>query len=361
MARALELAALGLYSTHPNPRVGCVLVRDGQVVGEGWHRQAGTPHAEVHAIAAAGGRARGATAYVSLEPCSHHGRTPPCAQALLDAGVSRVVVAMQDPNPQVAGRGLELLRSAGVEVLLLDGPLSQQAAELNAGFFKRMRTGLPWVTAKLAMSLDGRTAMASGESQWITGPQARADVQRLRARSSVIVSGADTVLLDEARLTVRAQQLELPEPQKTLALQRLPMRVLIDSRQRVPFDAPFYQADNAWLATVQQPLPALPDGTGVLLLPETGGHIDLEALLRQLVQQHQANEVLVEAGARLCGAFLQAGLLDELVVYMAPKLLGSTARPLFELPLQQMAQAVELKISEIVPVGHDWRVHCRLA
>lgn len=359
MTRALQLAELGLYSTHPNPRVGCVLVRDGSIVGEGWHQQAGTAHAEVHAIRAAGEQARGATAYVSLEPCSHHGRTPPCARALLDAGVARVVVAMQDPNPRVAGRGLELLRSAGVEVQVLDGALQQQAEELNAGFVKRMRTGMPRVTAKLAMSMDGRTAMASGESQWITGPEARGDVQRLRARSSVIVSGADTVLFDGARLTVRAEQLELPEQQKTLALQRSLMRVLVDSRQRVPFTAPFYQAANAWLATHQPPQQALPEQAGLLLLPEHEGRVDLRALLQQLAQEHEANEVLVEAGAKLCGAFLQAGLLDELVIYMAPKLLGSDARPLFELPLLKMAQAVELDVLDLQTVGKDWRIRCR--
>lgn len=360
MARALQLAGQGLYSTHPNPRVGCVLVSDGRVVGEGWHRQTGTPHAEVHALAAAGEAARDATAYVSLEPCSHHGRTPPCAQALVDAGVARVVVAMQDPNPQVAGRGLALLRAAGIEVQVLDGALQQQAQELNRGFSKRMASGMPWVTAKLAMSLDGRTAMASGESQWITGPAARADVQRLRARSSVVLSGADTVLLDNARLTVRADQLELAEPQKSLALQRPPMRVLVDGKLRVPFESPFYQEANGWLATLQQPQQSLPEGSGLLLLPEKDGHVDLQALLRMLVQEHEANEVLVEAGARLCGAFLQAGLLDELVIYMAPKLLGSDARPLFDLPLLQMAQAVGLQITDIRAVGNDWRISCRL-
>lgn len=360
MGRALQLARQGLYSTRPNPRVGCVLVKNGQIIGEGWHQQAGTPHAEVHALAAAGEQTQAATAYVTLEPCSHHGRTPPCAQALLDAGVSRVVVAMEDPNPQVAGRGLALLRAAGVEVQALDGAVQEQARELNAGFVKRMREGLPRVTAKLAMSLDGRTAMASGESQWITGPAARADVQRLRARSCAIVSGADTVLLDQARLTVRAEQLELPEPQKTLALNTPAMRVVVDSRHRVPFNASFYQADNAWLACCQPPEQQLPEQAGLLLLPEQNGQVDLPALLRKLAEEHEVNEVLVEAGAKLCGAFLQAGLLDELVVYVAPKLLGSEARPLFDLPLVSMAQAMDLQIADIRAVGDDWRILCRL-
>lgn len=360
MERALQLAEQGLYSTHPNPRVGCVLVKDGQVVGEGWHQQAGTPHAEVHALRAAGEQARGATAYVTLEPCSHHGRTPPCSLALLNAGVVRVVVAMQDPNPLVAGHGLDMLRSAGVEVQVLDGPLSLRAQELNRGFVKRMRTGMPWVTAKLAMSLDGRTAMASGESQWITGPVARADVQRLRARSSAIVTGADTVLLDDARLTVRAGQLDLPQPQQKLALQRQPMRVVVDGRLRVPFDCSFYREANAWLAGCQRPA-GMPEAVGFLLLPQVNKRVDLQALLACLAQEHEANEVLVEAGARLTGAFLQAGLLDELVVYMAPKLLGSDARPLLELPLVRMAEAVDLQIRDICAVGQDWRITCRLA
>src|SRR5690554_1378662 len=360
MARTLQLAELGLYSTHPNPRVGCVIVKDGQLVGSGWHQLAGQPHAEVHALREAGVQARGATAYVTLEPCSHHGRTGPCAAALVQAGVGRVVVAMPDPNPQVAGRGLELLHNAGIGVQVLEGELQQQARELNRGFVKRMQQGLPWVTAKLAMSLDGRTAMASGESQWITGPAARADVQRLRARSSVVLSGADTVLLDNARLTIRADQLDLPVRQKALALQRPPMRVLVDGSQRVPFESSFYQETNGWLATLQQPEHPLPEGCGLLLLPEKEGHVDLRALLQKLAQKHQANEVLVEAGAKLCGAFLQAGLLDELVVYMAPRLLGSDARPLFDLPLLQMAQVVGLKIVDMRAVGDDWRISCRL-
>lgn len=360
MARALQLAELGLYSTHPNPRVGCVLVRDGQLVGEGWHRQAGTPHAEVHALRDAGERARGATAYVSLEPCSHHGRTPPCAQALIDAGVSRVVVAMQDPNPQVAGRGLDMLRRAGVEVALAGKEQQLQAEELNRGFVKRMRGGLPWVTAKLAMSLDGRTAMASGESQWITGAAARADVQRMRARSSAVVSGADTVLLDDARLTVRPDQLDLPEPQRQLALQQQGMRVVVDGRLRVPFDCAFYREPNAWLASYSTP-EQVPSAVGLLRLPERQGQVDLSALLAGLASEHEANEVLVEAGPRLAGAFLQAGLLDELVIYMAPKLLGSDARPLLELPLLRMAEAVDLHVRDIRAVGHDWRMTCRLS
>ncbi len=247
MARALELARQGLYSTHPNPRVGCVLVKDGQVVGEGWHVRAGEPHAEVHALRQAGENARGATAYVTLEPCSHFGRTPPCADALVGAGVARVVAAMQDPNPEVAGRGLLRLMQAGIAVQ--SGVLEAEARELNIGFIKRMEHGLPFVRVKLAMSLDGRTAMASGESQWITGPSARSAVQRLRARSSVVLSGADTLLADDARLNVRPDELGLNAELTALAAARQPLRVLVDGRLRVPLESAFYQAGPALVAT----------------------------------------------------------------------------------------------------------------
>ena len=239
MARAIELARKGLYTTHPNPRVGCVIVRDGQVVGEGWHVRTGEPHAEVHALRAAGDQARGATAYVTLEPCSHYGHTPPCAEGLITAGVARVVAAMQDPNPDVAGRGLKRLVDAGIQVC--SGVLEAQARALNPGFLKRMEHGLPFVRVKMAMSLDGRTAMANGESQWITGPAARSAVQRLRAQASVVLTGADTVLADGARLTVRGPELGLDPELTALALSRPPLRVLVDGRLRVPLDAPFFK------------------------------------------------------------------------------------------------------------------------
>ena len=356
MARALELARKGLYSTHPNPRVGCVIVRDGEVVGEGWHLRAGEPHAEVHALRAAGERARGATAYVTLEPCSHHGRTPPCADALIRAGVARVVAAMGDPNPQVDGGGLQRLREAGIEVA--SGVLESEARELNAGFVKRMQTGLPLVRVKLAMSLDGRTAMASGESQWITGPAARAEVQRLRARSSVVLSGADTVLQDEARLSVRPDELGLDDEQRALAAGRAPLRVLIDGRLRVPADAPFFQAGAALVACCAEGDAAgVLRGRGheVLVLPGGDGHVDLPALLR-LLGERGANELLVEAGPRLAGAFARAGLVDEYQIFVAPKLLGSDARPLLDWPLQRMAEAQQLQIQDIRAFGDDWRI-----
>ena len=354
MARALELARQGLYSTHPNPRVGCVIVRDGRIVGEGWHVRAGEPHAEVHALRQAGELARGATAYVTLEPCSHFGRTPPCAEALVQAGVARVVAAMQDPNPQVAGRGLERLRSVGIEVC--SGVLEAEARELNVGFIKRMESGLPYVRVKLAMSLDGRTAMASGESQWITGPAARAAVQRLRARSSVVITGADTVLMDAARLTVRGDELGVSPEQVALALGRPPLRVLVDGRGRVPLSAPFFQAGPALVVTaLDTPVDYAAAGHECLALPGDGERVDLAALLRTLAERG-ANEVLVEAGPRLAGAFAQRGLVDEYQIFMAGKFLGSSARPLLDWPLQRMAEAPELRIREIRAVGDDWRI-----
>ncbi|KMN15258.1 diaminohydroxyphosphoribosylaminopyrimidine deaminase [Pseudomonas weihenstephanensis] len=353
MARAIELARKGLYTTHPNPRVGCVIVRDGQIVGEGWHVRAGEPHAEVHALRAAGALARGATAYVTLEPCSHHGRTPPCAEGLVNAGVARVVAAMQDPNPEVAGRGLKRLADAGIEVRC--GVLEAQARALNQGFLKRMEHGLPFVRVKLAMSLDGRTAMASGESQWITGPAARSAVQRLRAQASVVITGADTVLADGARLTVRADELGLDAEQTAQAMSRAPLRVLIDGRLRVPLDAPFFKAGPALVATCVPPAEQYRTGPECLVIPGENGQIDLRQLLRALAAR-DVNEVLVEAGPRLAGAFAEQGLVDEYQIFIAAKFLGSTARPLLELPLTRMSEASELKIIEMRAVGDDWRV-----
>jgi len=353
MARALQLARQGLYSTHPNPRVGCVIVKDGQLVGEGWHLRAGEPHAEVHALRQASEQARGATAYVTLEPCSHHGRTPPCAEALVAAGVGRVVAAMQDPNPQVAGRGLALLRSVGIEVA--SGVLEGEARELNRGFIKRMESGLPFVSAKLAMSLDGRTAMASGESQWITGPAARAEVQRLRARASVVLTGADTVLMDGARLTVRGAELGLDEAQTALALSRPPLRVLVDGRGRVPLGAPFFQVGPALVAAAASVDAAPYRAAGHELLTLGEGRVDLAALLGELAARG-ANEVLVEAGPRLVGAFAAQGLIDEYQLFVAAKFLGSSARPLLELPLERMSEARELCIRDIRAVGGDWKI-----
>ncbi|WP_457788049.1 bifunctional diaminohydroxyphosphoribosylaminopyrimidine deaminase/5-amino-6-(5-phosphoribosylamino)uracil reductase RibD [Pseudomonas sp. PL-6] len=359
MARALQLARKGLYSTHPNPRVGCVIVRDGRIVGEGWHARAGEPHAEVHALRQAGELARGATAYVTLEPCSHFGRTPPCADGLIAAGVARVVAAMQDPNPQVAGKGLKRLAEAGIEVR--SGVLESEARALNAGFVKRMESGLPLVRVKLAMSLDGRTAMASGESQWITGPAARAEVQRLRAQASVVLSGADTVLSDDARLTVRPDELGLGAELTALAQRRPPLRVLVDGRLRVPLDKAFFLAGPALVATCAAALAReryQQEGHELLAVPGSNGHVNLRKLLEELAARG-ANEVLVEAGPRLAGAFARAGLVDEYRIFMAAKLLGSSARPLLDLPLNRMAEAPELQIVDIRAIGDDWQITAR--
>jgi diaminohydroxyphosphoribosylaminopyrimidine deaminase/5-amino-6-(5-phosphoribosylamino)uracil reductase len=356
MARALELARKGVYSTHPNPRVGCVIVREGEVVGEGWHVRAGEPHAEVHALRQAGDKAKGATAYVTLEPCSHHGRTPPCADALVNAGVARVVAAMQDPNPDVAGRGLLRLMSAGIAVQ--SGVLEGEARALNKGFLKRMEHGLPYVRVKLAMSLDGRTAMASGESQWITGPEARSAVQRLRAQSSVVLTGADTVLADNARLTVRPDELGLNAELTALAVTRPPLRVLVDGRLRVPLDAPFFKAGSALVVTCAAASAREryhEEGHEMLALPSSGGHVDLRKLLVELASRG-VNDVLVEAGPKLAGAFTRLGLVDEFQIFIAGKFMGSSARPLLDLPLAQMSEALELKIIEMRAVGNDWRV-----
>lgn len=356
MARALELARKGVYSTHPNPRVGCVVVRDGETVGEGWHVQAGGPHAEVHALRQAGDRARGATAYVTLEPCSHHGRTPPCADALVAAGVARVVVAMQDPNPQVAGQGLERLRQAGIAVTC--PLLATEARALNPGFLKRMEHGQPYIRVKLAMSLDGRTAMASGESQWITGPAARSAVQRLRAQSSAVLTGADSVIADGARMTVRAAELGLDAETTELATCRTPLRILIDGRLRVPLDAPFFQAGPALVVTCADAAahPQYAQGGHELLsLRGDDGQVDLPKLSIELARRG-INEVLVEAGASLAGAFAKQGLVDEYQLFIAAKFMGSTARPLLDWPLERMSEAAPLQIIEMTAVGDDWRV-----
>lgn len=353
MVRALELARRGLYTTDPNPRVGCVLVRDDEIVGEGWHERAGEPHAEINALVVAGPRAQGATAYVTLEPCSHQGRTGPCADALIAAGVARVVVAMEDPNPRVAGEGLRRLGAAGVAVET--GLLGEAAAALNPGFVSRMQRARPYVRCKLAMSLDGRTAMESGESRWITGAAARADVHRLRARSSAIVTGIGTILADDPAMTARIEGVDVLQP----------LRVILDPYFSTPPSARILAQPGRTVIVgsgdeAEARANLEPNGEVVCLAGREGA-IDLHALMDLLVAR-EINEVLVETGAVLSGAVLRAGMIDELIVYMAPHLMGDQARGLFHLPgLRTMGQRIELAIRDIRAVGKDWRITASVA
>ena len=351
MARALRLAESGLYSATPNPRVGCVLVRDGTVVGEGWHEKAGGPHAEVHALQSAGDLARGATAYVTLEPCSHHGRTPPCCEALLATGIGRVVAAMQDPNPLVAGQGLAWLRDAGLAVD--SGLLANEARELNIGFVSRMERGRPWVRLKAAASLDGRTALENGRSQWITGPDARRDGHRWRARACAILTGIGTVRDDDPQLTVR-----------DVETARQPLRVVVDSRLEIDPSARVLQGERVLVvAAVENHLLASiieARGAEVIFLPNDAGKVDLQALMRELAKRG-INELHVEAGFKLNGSLLREGLVDELLLYLAPSLIGDASRGLFNLPaLDDLAEKRTLQWRDVRQVGSDLRVVARL-
>ncbi|WP_299179983.1 bifunctional diaminohydroxyphosphoribosylaminopyrimidine deaminase/5-amino-6-(5-phosphoribosylamino)uracil reductase RibD [uncultured Neptuniibacter sp.] len=357
MARAIQLAKQGLYTTQPNPRVGCVLVNDGKVVGEGFHYRAGEGHAEVNAIAAAGHLAQGATAYVTLEPCSHYGRTPPCAEGLKSAGVKRVVCAMVDPNPQVAGRGLALLREAGIKAE--SGLLESEARALNPGFIKRMEQGVPFVRVKMAASLDGRTAMASGESQWITGPDARSEVQRLRAQSDAVLTGIGSILQDDSALTVRAQQLGIDNAEEIA--QRQPLRLVLDSTLRMPLDAKILQQPGRTVIVTasenKSRIEALREvGAELLLMPESKGRIELRPLLSWLAETEQCNELLVETGATLAGAFIEQKLVDEIQLFMAMKLMGSDARPVFSLPLNAMSEQINLTLLDSRMLGQDLKL-----
>jgi diaminohydroxyphosphoribosylaminopyrimidine deaminase/5-amino-6-(5-phosphoribosylamino)uracil reductase len=358
MARAIHLAGRGLYTTDPNPRVGCVLVKNNQVVAEGLHRRAGEAHAEANALAEAGDAARGATAYVSLEPCSHQGRTPPCADSLIHAGVSRVVAAMQDPNPLVAGQGLARLRQAGIAVHC--GLLEAQASRLNPGFIKRMRQGLPYVRCKLAMSLDGRTAMASGESQWITGDEARHDVQRYRARSSAIVTGIGTVRADDPSLNVRLGAGDLHDLGDAYAPLQ-PLRVVLDTNLRMSGQARMLALPGQTLILTAKDCPEslepLQRAGAILQQVEAGeAGLNLTAVLRELALR-DINEVWIEAGATLSGAFVAAGLVDELILYLAPHLMGDHARGLLRLPgIECMADRIPLRLDDVRQVGDDLRL-----
>jgi len=352
MARAIQLARHGRFTTRPNPVVGCVIVLNGEIVGEGWHEKAGGPHAEIVALKQAAARAKGATVYVTLEPCSHYGRTPPCADALIEVGVARVVAAMQDPNPQVAGAGLQRLRSAGIEVKT--GIMEAEARALNPGFIQRMEQGRPYVRLKLAASLDGRTAMANGESKWITGEAARADVQKLRARSSAIVTGAGTVLADNPSLTVRTEMVS-----------EQPLRVIVDSHLSTPPDAKIFSEPGSTLVVTASEDGEAADllvnsGAEVLCLPSANHGVDLVALMNHLVIL-QCNDVMIEAGSTLSGSALACGIVDEVVVYLAPHLMGAEAKGMFKLPeITSIGDRIALDIYDVRAIGPDWRISARV-
>jgi diaminohydroxyphosphoribosylaminopyrimidine deaminase / 5-amino-6-(5-phosphoribosylamino)uracil reductase len=357
MQRALTLAARGLETTDPNPRVGCVIAQRGRVVGEGWHERAGEAHAEVVALRAAGSQALGATAYVTLEPCSHHGRTPPCVESLIAARLARVVIAVGDPNPLVDGRGVAALRNAGIAVE--SGLMQEEATELNCGFFHRMRSGRPLIRVKLAMSLDGRTALASGESRWITGDAARADVQHWRARSSAVLTGIGTVLADDPRLDVRL-------PQEGAAARRQPLRVVLDSQLRTPAHARLFETAGEVLILTVLDSPDDPralslgkQGARVESLPQDAQRLALPAVLDRLGEL-ELNEVLVEAGATLAGELLRQSLADELLLYVGPLLLGPGARALVTMPpLARLADAPSFTLIDMRQVGEDLRLRLR--
>jgi diaminohydroxyphosphoribosylaminopyrimidine deaminase/5-amino-6-(5-phosphoribosylamino)uracil reductase len=370
MARALALAALGRRSTQPNPRVGCVIAQGERIIGEGWHQRAGGPHAEVYALREAGTAARGATAFVTLEPCNHHGRTPPCSEALVAAGVARVVYACGDPNPRVDGSGAARLRAAGIEVAT--GLMAAEGEELNLGFFSRMRRGRPWLRLKMAASLDGRTALEGGESRWITSPEARADVHLWRAESAAVLSSSATVLADDPALTAR------PEPAAGGAVEaadavadaallihhppRQPLRVILDTHARVPSTARLFTAsgDVVRLIGPEASVPMPPSDHRIeRIATDATGRLSLPAVLAWLGGEG-INEVWTEAGPTLAGALLAAGLVDELVVYLAPRLLGPDARPLAHLPpLARLADAAPWRVQDMRPIGPDIRIMLR--
>jgi len=350
MAHALRLAQRGLYTTTPNPRVGCVIVRDGAVVGEGWHERAGAPHAEVNALAAAGDRARGATAYVSLEPCHHHGRTPPCDEALIAAGVARVVAAMRDPDARTAGLGLERLIQAGVGTA--SGVLEHEAREINIGFVSRLTRGRPWVRMKIAASLDGKTALLNGKSRWITGEAARTDGHHWRARACAVLTGIGTVRDDDPQLTVRA--VETP---------RQPRRVVVDSRLETPLTARIL-AGGALIACAVEDKTKIGQlqnqGAEVIVMPNAAGKVELPALMRELGRR-EINELHVEAGCKLNGSLIIEGCVDELLLYLAPCLIGDRARGMADLPeLADLGGRRALRIGEARMVGSDLRILARL-
>ena len=361
MSHALQLAARGRFTTSPNPMVGCVVVREGKIVGEGWHLRAGEAHAEAIALGQAGDLARSSEVYITLEPCAHYGRTGPCVNLLLEARVGSVIICSEDPNPLVGGSGIEKLQSAGIPVKL--GLLEDQARNFNRGFFKRHQNGLPWVTVKMAASLDGRTAMADGQSQWITSPSARLDVQRLRAQSCAIISGIGTQKMDDPSLNLRVDYQALgSDPAVAKSELRQPLRVIVDSHcEMAPNSKMLSQTGRILVATVdgntqrERAEKLILAGAGVVFFPQSNGQVDLLKLLHHLAQLG-CNSVLVEAGATLAGSFMAEGLTDEFIYYMAPKLMGSDARPLFRLPINTMDAHLAMSIRDMRRVGDDIRI-----
>ncbi|MDP1557838.1 MAG: bifunctional diaminohydroxyphosphoribosylaminopyrimidine deaminase/5-amino-6-(5-phosphoribosylamino)uracil reductase RibD [Nitrosomonas sp.] len=347
MSQALQLAEKGLYSTTPNPRVGCVIMRNSQIVGRGWHERAGQPHAEINALRQAGAMANNATVYVTLEPCSHYGRTPPCINALIHAGVAKVIMAMEDPNPLVSGRGGALLQQSGITVQT--GLMEVEAKALNIGFISRMLHKRPWVRIKVAASLDGKTALNNGASQWITSQAARRNGHQWRARSCAVLTGIGTVKADDPQLTVRQ-----------IKTSRQPLRIVVDSRLEIPLDAKLLQGEDVIIFTAihnKERAAALHDlGAKIIELPDMNGEVDVVRMMQQLADS-EINELLVEAGSKLNGALVRAGLVDELVIFLAPHLLGDKARGIFNLPeLINLNQKSELKIQDLRMVGQDIRI-----
>ncbi|MGX5172957.1 bifunctional diaminohydroxyphosphoribosylaminopyrimidine deaminase/5-amino-6-(5-phosphoribosylamino)uracil reductase RibD [Aliikangiella sp. IMCC44653] len=359
MALALRLAKQGQYTARPNPMVGCVITQNDKIVGQGWHQKSGCAHAEVNALHQAGKQANKATCYVTLEPCAHTGKTGPCAKALVNAGVSRVVAAMQDPNPQVAGSGFDILRSAGIQVEL--GLMKPQAESLNLGFISRFTQGRPRVSLKLAMSIDGRTALKSGASQWITGQEARRDVQKLRAKQDAIITGIGTVLMDDPSLNVRMEEPALGSQWLVEAQQlgfQQPARVLLDRHAKAPQDAKFFQLEGSKIWVTQKNIEVKPEQGDLtnMVLTEHANEFDLTELLEELAKRGM-NQVLVEAGSRLAGSFFKQNLVDELIVYMAPKLMGSDAMGLINLQVSDMAQTPLLELQSLTQLGQDIRLN----
>ena len=360
MARAIALAKKGLYSTKPNPAVGCVIVNQGEVVGEGWHQRAGMPHAERVALANAGAKAKGATVYVTLEPCSHHGRTPPCADGLIEAGVVEVVMAMVDPNPLVSGQGIARLKQAGIEVKT--GLMEEEARNLNKGFIHKMQSQMPYVKIKMATSLDGRTAMDNGESQWITGAEARADVHKMRAQAGAIVTGIGTVLADDPSLTVRLSDDELKAMNLTPENAH-PLRVVLDPSLSMPLDAKMLsQFGRTLVMTTKESVERSPEVVEAMFAKQIEivavsareDRLDVKAILKYLAEEESINDVLVESGAMVAGGFIESGYVNEIHSFVAPCFMGNKAKPMFDLPrVQSMDDKIEFQFESITPFGED--------